>query len=49
MIFKSPSPQPSPARGEGELLRALRAHSKAVQGSTVPSPLAGEGQDEGAS
>ncbi len=34
---KAPSPQPSPARGEG-VARAL---------NTVPSPLAGEGQDEG--
>ena len=37
---KSPSPQPSPARGEG----AGRARC-----NSVPSPLAGEGQDEGAS
>ena len=39
-LLKAPSPQPSPARGEGA--GGAGCHS-------VPSPLAGEGQDEGGS
>ena len=44
---KAPSPQPSPTRGEGAMLHAQHQHSDAVPCSNVPSPLAGEGQDEG--
>jgi DNA ligase 1 len=46
-----PSPQPSPARGEGaarSLGRSVRIKSKAeVTALSVPSPLAGEGQGGG--
>ncbi|MFK4652151.1 DNA ligase-1 [Bradyrhizobium japonicum] len=51
-----PSPQPSPARGEGAQLRAGRQTSSTANSDsasdgrttlTVPSPLAGEGQGEG--
>ncbi|MCS3925882.1 DNA ligase-1 [Bradyrhizobium elkanii] len=51
-----PSPQPSPARGEGAQLRAGRQTSSTVDSDSasdgrttlsVPSPLAGEGQGEG--
>jgi DNA ligase-1 len=48
-----PSPQPSPARGEGAARspgRSPRTKSKAVTEShSVPSPLAGEGQGGGCS
>jgi adenosylcobinamide-phosphate synthase len=39
---------PSPARGEGSPLHTPRPDVEAVPRSTVPSPLVGEGQDEGA-
>ncbi len=43
----SPSPQPSPARGEGALLSAPHSYFEAIRCSPVPSPLAGVGQGEG--
>jgi DNA ligase-1 len=46
-----PSPQPSPARGEGAERSARRSPQTKFKASTtalpVPSPLAGEGQGEG--
>ncbi len=39
---------PSPARGEGPLLRAQPVDLEAVPRRIVPSPLAGEGTGEGA-
>jgi DNA ligase-1 len=41
----TPSPQPSPTRGEGAQQRA--GHLQSHTGSSVPSPLVGEGQGEG--
>jgi 7-carboxy-7-deazaguanine synthase len=46
-VVSSPSPHPSPARGEGAPRRAPSLASEIAPCSTVPSPLAGEGQDEG--
>ncbi|MET3841564.1 ATP-dependent DNA ligase [Bradyrhizobium sp. OAE829] len=50
-LLGHPSPQPSPARGEGaesSARRSPRTISKATTTTlTVPSPLAGEGQGEG--
>ncbi|WP_395022269.1 error-prone DNA polymerase [Dongia sp.] len=42
-----PSPCPSPARGEGTLLRQPLQNSLALQRNQSPSPLAGEGWGEG--
>src|SRR5215469_4603898 len=49
-VYPSPGARwapPSPARGEGLLSRAPRLIFEVVSRSTVPSPLAGEGQGEG--
>ncbi|MCK1638124.1 ATP-dependent DNA ligase [Bradyrhizobium sp. 157] len=50
-LLGHPSPQPSPARGEGAQLGAgLPARTKSkgtIETLAVPSPLAGEGQGEG--